>query len=107
MTNNENGAIVAEGLAAYATTYFEMGDAADVVRSKLVGQWELLGSPRGAFGAAAEAVSAQPQPIVESVEASERGRAIRALLGVTEPEPQLVAALSARELLEDLAREHR
>lgn len=84
MTNDEKGAIVAEGLAAYATTYFEVGDATDVVRSKLVARWELLGSPSGAFRAAAEAVSAQPQPIVESVEASKRGRAIRALLGVTE-----------------------
>jgi len=106
VTNDENGAITAEGLAAEATTWFEMGGAADVVRSKLVRRWEALGSPGGAFGAAAEAVSAQPQPIVESVEESERARPMRALVGVTEPEKQLLAALRARELLEDLAREH-
>lgn len=106
MTNHENHAVIAEGLAAYATTYFEMGDAADVVRTKLIAQWKRLGSPAGAFRAAATTVTKQPQPLVESAETTERSRAIREYLGVTSAETQLVAALKARELLQDLADEH-
>lgn len=107
MTNHEDHTvIIAEGLAAYATTYFEMGDAVDVVQTKLVAKWERLGSPVGAFRAAAAAVGEQPQPVVESAERTERGRGIREFLGVTSAETQLVAALRARELLGDLAEEH-
>lgn len=106
MTNHENDAVITEGLAACATTHFEMGDAPDVVRTKLIAQWERLGSPPGAFGAAATAVSGQPQPVVESAETTERSRMIREYLGVTSAEAQLTAALSARELLQDLAEDH-
>lgn len=104
--SQENAAVIAEGLAAYATTYCEMSDADDVVRTKLLTHWERLGSPTGAFRAAATAVTEQPQPVVESAETTERSRMIREHLGVTSAETQLAAALRARELLQDLAEEH-
>lgn len=106
VTNREKDAAIAEGLAAYAATYFEMGATADVVRTNLIAQWERLGSPAGAFRAAAMAVSGQPQPVVESAETTERNRIIREHLDVTSAETQLAAALRARELLQDLAEEH-
>lgn len=106
MTDSQDHVVIAEGLAAYATTYLEMGDAADVVRTKLVDQWERLGSPAGVFRAAVRAVSDQPQPVLESAEVADRNRVIRERLGVTSAETQLVASLRAREILVGLAEVH-
>lgn len=106
MTNHEDHEFIAAGLAAYATTYFEMGDSVADVRMKLVAHWVSLGSPAGAFRDAATAVGEQPQPVVESAETTERSRPVRELLGVTSAEAQLVASLRARELLVGLAEEH-
>lgn len=105
VTNDEDHQVIAQGLAAFATTFFEMGDSAVNVRTKLVAYWASLGSPAGAFRAAATAVGGQPQPVVESAEVTERSRPIRELLGVVSAESQLVASLRARELLDDLAAE--
>jgi hypothetical protein len=76
-----------------------------VVCRKLVEQGEALGSPSGAFGDAALAISTLPQPLSETAVKTERLREIREQLGVTSAETYLTASLSAREVLEKLAAE--
>ncbi|MBX3099568.1 MAG: hypothetical protein KF761_08310 [Salinibacterium sp.] len=104
MTNSED-AIIVNGIGAYAVTFFEMGDSSDVVRQKLLSEWRRFGEPAGVFDAAAKAISGFPQPVLESVENTERKRAILEKLGAQGPEEQLVAALRAREVLGSLGKE--
>lgn len=98
MTSEER--ITAEGLAALATTAFERGLETGDAEAELMHWWRSLGSPVGAFDAAAAAIRQQPQPLDESP----RATALRESLGGTSVSDQLVAALRARELLENLGR---
>lgn len=104
MEDSENPVIV-EGLAVIAQTIFEMGGDDVQARQALVTRWMQLGSAPGVFLAAANAMKNLPQPLVESAEETERAREVRAMLGVTTADESLVAALRARETLEQLARE--
>lgn len=99
--------IIAEGLAASAVTRLEMmPDDVETVRSQLVEQWRAHGSPTNAFRDAAAAVSTLPQPELEAAETKEKMRPIRQALGVTSAEEQLVAALSALDILNSLAEQY-
>lgn len=62
-------------------------------------------SSRALFTRAAEAINEQPKPLLESAETIERMRPTRSLLGVPSAAEQLLAAPSARNLLERLAGE--
>ncbi|WP_298228105.1 hypothetical protein [Gryllotalpicola sp.] len=98
--------VVAEGLAAMATTWPEGGEPAETVREHLIEKWQQLGTPANAFADAAEAVSRQPQPIDEPAEEAESLQAFQELLGLPNTEEQLLAALAARDLLQSLARDY-
>jgi len=97
--------IIADGLAAIATTSFEMGQSRDAVRACLVDWWERLGSPANAFEDAAVALRQLPQPISERPEEIERRRAVRQQLGVQSADEQLLAAIEASALLGELSTE--
>lgn len=97
--------VIVEGLAAEAVSLVEMGYGVDEVRLKLAQAWSRYGCPPGAFLAAAESIKELPQPPVESVDEAARMDSFRASLGVLSVEDSLLAQLSARELLEGLARE--
>ncbi|MBD8519047.1 hypothetical protein [Plantibacter sp. CFBP 8804] len=97
--------VIVEGLAAEAVSLVEMGYGVDAIRLKLAEAWSRYGCPPGAFLAAAESIKELPQPPVESVDEAARMDSFRASLGVLSVEDSLLAQLSARELLEGLARE--
>lgn len=82
-----------------------MGDSAGAVREKLLSQWHRFGQPLGVFAAAANAIGSFAQPVLESVEKTERMTSIRKMLGALEPDQMLVASLRARELLVNLGQE--
>jgi hypothetical protein len=102
---DKDNPVITDGLAVEAMTLVEMGADVQTVREKLVARWVQLGRPPGVFLGAARAMSALPQPPVESVQATERAAPVRAMLGVTSAEESLVAQLSGREILEGLAGE--
>ena len=104
MNDSENPVIV-EGLAARASTVFEMGKDDAEAREDVIAWWERLGRPSGVFHAAAEAMKDLPQPLNESADTIERMRSIRESLDVTSADKSLVSALQGRELLERLAAE--
>ncbi|MFS0729028.1 hypothetical protein ABC270_02995 [Curtobacterium sp. 1P10AnD] len=95
---------IAHGLATMASAGFEFGGDADQVAHDVRTMWEQLGRPSGAFEAAARAIAELPQrpevPIVDQA----RRRAFERAIGINPVEVELAAALSARELLERLAR---
>jgi hypothetical protein len=94
----------AQGLATMASTGFEFGGDADQVAHDVRTMWEHLGRPEGAFDAAARAIAVLPQrPEVPVSMQAERARLERAF-GINPVEVELAAALSARELLERMAR---
>jgi len=97
---------IAEGFAATAVSMFEVGESRQAASDKLVDMWDAFGQPEDLFRAAAEAVLLAPQPISESAEQIEKMRLIREKLGVQSAEEQLLAAMSARELLLELAQLH-
>jgi hypothetical protein len=94
---------IAQRLAVMASTGFELGGGADDVGRDVTAMWVDLGSPAGAFAAAAAAVALLPQR--PEIPASEQARrtAFERLAGIGSVEQELVAALAARELLERLA----
>jgi hypothetical protein len=96
---------ISEGLAAFAVTYFEMGDGETSVREKILERWRDLGAQAGAFHAAARSIGALPEPMIESAETTEQMRIVREALGVLSAEAQLAATVRARELLENLGSE--
>lgn len=101
--STDDDQVAIDGIAAIATTRFEMGENAEQVEQSVLAHWEALGRPD--LQASADAIARQPQPLQESAEETARREPFRALLGVDSAEKQLVAALAARELLERLARE--
>ena len=102
MDDSENPVII-EGLAAIASTAFEMGKDEASARADLITWWESLGRPAYVFQAAAAAMKDLPQPLNESADTIERMRPTRESLGVTSADMSLVSALQGRELLERLA----
>jgi hypothetical protein len=87
-----------------ASTGFELGGSATEVAGDLTAMWVELGTPTGAFEAAAGAVAELPQRPEIPVSEQARRAAFERLAGINSVEQELVAALSARELLERLAR---
>jgi hypothetical protein len=94
---------IAQRLAVMASTGFELGGSADDVARDLTALWVDLGSPDGAFGAAADAVARLPQRPEIPVSEQARRTAFERLAGIASVEQELTAALSARELLQRLA----
>ncbi|MBM7820114.1 hypothetical protein JOE63_002591 [Cellulosimicrobium cellulans] len=105
MDGHEKQQVIADGLSSLAIASLELGESPEAVRAKLLEQWHRLGAPAGAFAAAAVAVGSLPLPPQESAYETEQRRHVRELLGLTSAEDQIAAALAARELLQDLARE--
>ncbi len=106
MTSSEQDTTIAEGLALAATMCFEMGDDLDLSRDKVLGLWEQVGTPAGAFQAAADAIDLLPEPKFWPADSTEHAWGARDESGVQSPEHQRDAALKARELLQALASEH-
>ena len=95
---------VAQGLATMASAGFEFGSDDAQVAHDVRTMWEQLGSPAGAFDAAARAIARLPQRPEVPVADQARRRAFERAIGINPVEVELAAALSARELLERLAR---
>ncbi|KQO59730.1 hypothetical protein [Curtobacterium sp. Leaf261] len=94
---------LAQRLATMACTGFEIGGSDDEVARDVRLLWEHLGSPAGAFDAAARAVAALPQRPEVPLADMPRRKAMEREFGIQPVEVELAAALSARELLERLA----
>ncbi|MBT2502466.1 hypothetical protein [Curtobacterium sp. ISL-83] len=94
---------IAQGLATMASAGFEFGSTPDEVAHDVRTMWDQLGNPDGAFDAAARAIAVLPQrPEVPLAEQARR-RAFELAVGINPVEVELSAALSARELLEEMA----
>ncbi|GAA3341157.1 hypothetical protein GCM10017714_23930 [Curtobacterium pusillum] len=94
----------AQGLATMASAGFEFGGDAEQVAHDVRTMWEQLGRPVGAFDAAARAIAALPQRPEVPVADQARRREFERAVGINPVEVELAAALSARELLERMAR---
>ncbi|SDQ22093.1 hypothetical protein SAMN02800687_0913 [Curtobacterium sp. UNCCL20] len=94
----------AQGLATMASAGFEFGGDPDQVAHDVRTMWEQLGRPVGAFDAAAQAIAVLPQRPEVPVADQARRRAFERAVGINPVEVELAAALSARELLERMAR---
>jgi hypothetical protein len=97
----------AQGLATMASAGFELGGTADEVARDIEAMWRHLGRPAGAYGAAATAVGRLPQRPEVPVADMARRRHFERAFGINPVEVELAAALSARELLERMARTER
>ncbi|KTR08815.1 hypothetical protein [Curtobacterium luteum] len=95
---------IAHGLATMASAGFEFGGDAEQVAHDVRTMWEQLGRPVGAFDAAARAIAELPQRPEVPIADQARRRAFERAIGINPVEVELAAALSARELLERLAR---
>ncbi|UBQ02849.1 hypothetical protein [Curtobacterium sp. TXMA1] len=95
---------VAQGLATMASAGFEFGGDDEQVAHDVRTMWEQLGSPVGAFDAAARAIAGLPQRPEVSIADQARRRAFERAVGINPVEVELTAAMSARELLERMAR---
>jgi hypothetical protein len=95
---------IAERLAVMASAGFELGGSARDVARDVTAMWVDLGSPAGAFDAAAAAVATLPQRPEIPVSEQARRAAFERLAGINSVEQELTAALAARELLQRLAR---
>ncbi|WIE79357.1 MULTISPECIES: hypothetical protein [Curtobacterium] len=94
----------AQGLATMASTGFEFGGDPDQVAHDVRAMWEQLGRPVGAFEAAARAIAVLPQRPEVPIADQARRRAFEQAIGINPVEVELAAAMSARELLERMAR---
>ncbi|PYY56145.1 hypothetical protein DEJ17_11800 [Curtobacterium sp. MCSS17_011] len=94
----------AQGLATMASTGFEFGGDPEQVAHDVRAMWEQLGQPAGAFEAAARAIAVLPQRPEVPIADQARRRAFERAIGINPVEVELVAAMSARELLERMAR---
>lgn len=94
----------AQGLATMASAGFEFGGDAEQVAHDVRTMWEQLGRPAGAFVAAARAIAVLPQRPEVPVAHQARRREFERAVGINPVEVELAAALSARELLEGMAR---
>lgn len=92
------------GLATMAQTGFELGGDQDEVAHDIRAMWEHLGAPDGAFDAAARAIAKLPQRPEVPIADQARRRHLERAFGINPVEVELAAALSARELLESMAR---
>lgn len=94
----------AQGLATMASAGFEFGGDPQQVAHDVRTMWEQLGRPVGAFDAAARAIAVLPQRPEVPIADQARRREFERAVGINPVEVELAAALSARELLEGLAR---
>lgn len=94
----------AQGLATMASAGFEFGGDTDQVAHDVRAMWEQVGRPDGAFEAAAQAIAVLPQRPEVPVADQARRRRLERAFGINPVEVELAAALSARELLERMAR---
>jgi hypothetical protein len=94
----------AQGLATMASTGFEFGGDPEQVAHDVRAMWEQLGRPAGAFEAAARAIAVLPQRPEMPIAEQARRRAFEQAIGINPVEVELAAAMSARELLERMAR---
>jgi len=94
----------AQGLATMASAGFEFGGDPDQVAHDVRTMWEQLGRPVGAFDAAARAIAVLPQRPEVPIADQARRQAFERAVGINPVEVELVAAMSARELLERMAR---
>jgi hypothetical protein len=94
----------AQGLATMASAGFEFGGDPEQVAHDVRTMWDQLGRPAGAFEAAARAVAVLPQRPEVPIADQARRRAFERAIGINPVEVELAAALSARELLERMAR---
>jgi hypothetical protein len=95
---------IAQGLATMASAGFEFGGDTDQVAHDVRTMWEQLGRPHGAFDAAAHAIAVLPQRPEVPVADQARRRELERAFGINPVEIELAAAMSARELLEAMAR---
>lgn len=95
---------IAQGLATMASAGFEFGGDDDQVAHDVRTMWQQLGSPEGAFDAAARAIAQLPQRPEVPIADQARRRAFERAIGINPVEVELTAAMSARELLERMAR---
>ncbi len=105
MTPLEDANRHAISLASSAVAWIENGATDTDVRAALISAWRDLGSPVGAFAAAATAVALIRQPLDSPPESLEEEVRLREALGLPSTSEQLVALISARTALEDLAHE--
>ena len=95
---------VAQGLATMASAGYEFGGDDEQVAHDVRTMWEQLGCPEGAFDAAARAIARLPQRPEVPIADQARRRAFERAIGINPVEVELTAAMSARELLERMAR---
>lgn len=95
---------VAQGLATMASAGYEFGGDDEQVAHDVRTMWEQLGCPAGAFDAAARAIARLPQRPEVPIADQARRRAFERAIGINPVEVELTAAMSARELLERMAR---
>ncbi len=104
--SDEQRRVVIEGLAATAVTLAERDERETTALAYLRDLSEQAGGRTArVFRSAAAAITAMPQPPLESAEETERARPMRQMLGVQSVEDQLTAALRGREWLLRLADE--
>lgn len=94
---------IAQGLATMASAGFEFGGDTDQVAHDVRTMWEQLGRPAGAFDAAARAIAVLPQRPEVPIADQARRRAFERAVGINPVEVELTAAMSARELLQQMA----
>ena len=98
--------VVVQGLAVTAVVLAERDERESTALRHLRDLSEQAGMCTAeVFRRAAAAVTAMPQPPLESAEETERARPMRTMLGVQSAEDQLSAALKGREWLVRLADE--
>ncbi|MDM7885976.1 MULTISPECIES: hypothetical protein [Curtobacterium] len=95
---------IAQGLATMASAGYEFGGDDEQVAHDVRTMWQQLGAPEGAFDAAARAIAGLPQRPEVPVADQARRRAFERAVGINPVEVELTAAMSARELLERMAR---
>ena len=86
-----------------ASAGFEFGGSSAEVERDIRAMWHHLGSPEGAFEAAADAVGLLPQRPEVPVSEMPRRAALERAFGMNPVEVELAAAMAARELLQYLA----
>ncbi|MCS6577393.1 MULTISPECIES: hypothetical protein [Curtobacterium] len=102
---DDEDALVAASFASIAVSVCEMFTEPDQRRDRVLEHWRELGSQSGLFLAAAGQITTLPQPPSETVEQIERKQRFRERYGMDSAEDQLLAAIDARALLQELARE--
>ncbi len=102
---NDEDSLIAESFASMTVTVCEMFSDPDQRRERVLAHWGQLSSPSGLFLAAAGQVASLPQPLSEKAEHTERKQRFGERYGMDAAGDQLLAAIDARALLQELARD--